>query len=171
MLSIALRSLWLVQPDDLKERELRVRRASLSYFEQMKKIAAEEMAAGVDVGEMTPERFENTASRLRQLGVRPVPSEYDLAVTLELLPFYTRVYRVGSGTSHYSIGAALDGFLTLTHDPGVGPVALQRPDPEHAIDTLARAAITYGAFLYRSDSVIKHGLGDKVFDLVAAMTA
>ncbi len=109
LLSVALRSLWLVQPDDPAEREPRFRRAALSDFEQQRKLAAEEQAAGVYVGDLTPERFQQSIDRLEAEGITQLPNDYEIAVALDLKGFYTRVYRVGSLTTHYSLGSALDG--------------------------------------------------------------
>lgn len=169
LLSIVLRSIWLVQPDNVNERETRRRQAMLKYFMERKKLAREEQAAGVDVGDLTPDRYQRAIDELLAQGVALPPNDHDLAVDLELAAFYTRVYRPGSDTSHYSIGAALDGFLELTSMPGVGPVALEKPDEERATEALAVAAITYGAFLHLSEPVIGHGLGRKARDLLADM--
>ena len=169
LLSIALQSLWLVQPEDLDERERRFRRAGLSYFLRRKTIAAEEQAAGVEVGELTPERFQKSIECLEAEGLAPMPNDHDLAVALDLKGCYTRVYRGGSEMAHYSIGAALDGFLELTHGVGIGPVALQKPDQARAEDALAFAVITYGVFIHLTEPVLKHGLGRRARDLIADM--
>jgi hypothetical protein len=60
---------------------------------------------------------------------------------------------------HYSTGSALDGFVEYPDRvTGGGRIALKRPDADRAEEALTLAAITYGEFLERSESVIKHGV-------------
>ena len=131
-------------------------------------MAVEEEAAGV-VSDIESNRLADLIDRLKAQGVRPLPSDHDLAVSLNLKPFYTRVYRPGSDTAHYSIGAALDGFLELTDSNLIGRVSLEMPSSTEADEVLIKAALTYGVFLYRCDPVIGHGLGKRVQDLLAAL--
>jgi len=91
-----------------------------------------------------PERLERNINVLRADGVREPLNEHDIAAKLSMKPFYTRVYRPGSDTAHYSIGAALDGLGDLTHEQGIGPVSLERPDKEEADQVLILALIVYG---------------------------
>lgn len=166
LLSIGLRSLYLVDSDEPAEREMRFRRAGRTYFEQSLKAAKEEAALGA-IDDAEVERLSTNIERLKEEGVRLLPSDYDIAKGLDLMPFYTRVYRSGSEATHYSIGAALDGFLELTHEDLIGPVALEMPEPKKADDVLIRAALTYGIFLEKSEPVIKHGLTAGVTALLA----
>ena len=167
LLSIGLRSLYLVGSDDPAERDRRFRRAGRTFFEEFKKVAKEEAAAGGVLGEAEVKRTEETIARFEADGMPPLPSDYDIANGLDLLPFYTRVYRPGSEVMHYSIGSALDGFLELTHEDLVGPVALEKPEPKEADDVLIRASLTYGVFLEKSEPIIKHGLTPEVTKLLA----
>ncbi len=167
LLSATLRSLWLVAPDDPVERERRQRSAALAYFIEQRKIAVEERAAGVDVGD-APERLQRNIDAMQAAGVTEPLNEHDIAVKLNMKPFYTRVYRVGSDTTHYSIGAALDGFGELTSELGIGPVPLERPNQNEADHVLVTALIVYGQFLQSCEPVIKHGLTERVTELVAA---
>jgi hypothetical protein len=170
LLSIALRSLWLTAPDNAAERKLRLQQASLSYFEELKKMVTEEQAAGLEV-QITAAEIQESINRLRAADVAAMPNDRDLATSLELDAAYTTVYRPGSDTTHYSIGSALDGFLELTTAPNVGPVSLQKPEPQRADEALAKAAIVYGVFLHLSDPVIQHGLGRRARDLLAQLVA
>jgi hypothetical protein len=161
LLSIALRSLYLAQPDDAEERQRRFRRAGRTYFEELLKAAREEEAEGIDLAKDV-KRLEENIARFEAEGIARLPTDHDLARSLDLAPFYTRVYRPGSDVAHYSIGAALDGFLELTHEDLIGPVALLKPQPERAADVLIRAALTYGMFLERAEPIVRHGVTESV---------
>lgn len=161
LFSITLQSLYLIATDDPTERQRRFRRAGRTYFENVAKIAREEVAAGVEP-EVEAERAEANVARLKEEGVPPMPSEYDIARELDITNFYTRVYRPGSNVAHYSIGSALDGFAELTHSELIGSVALQRPDFAKAEEVLIRAVLTYGVFLEKSEDVMGHGLTERL---------
>jgi hypothetical protein len=162
LLSVALQSLYLAMPDDPVERDRRFRRAGRTYFEKFIKAAREEAAAGGVLDEADVERAERTIERFKAEGTPPLPNDYDIARELNAIPFYTRVYRTGSDVAHYSIGAALDGFLELTHSELIGGAALEMPDDERALDVLLRACLTYGFFLEQSERILDHGLTSEV---------
>jgi Family of unknown function (DUF5677) len=164
LLSIVLRSIYLIHDDDPRERSRRFRQAGLTYAELETKYADEMKAAGLETG---AEQLRSIAEHLRAEGVKALPDDRGIAKQLELDDFYTRIYRPGSEVSHYSIGTMLDGFLELTHDQIIGPVALDMPDPEKAENVLGMAALTYALFLHLSEKVIRHGLGSKARDLLA----
>jgi hypothetical protein len=151
LLSIALRSLYLVGSDDPEERDRRFRRAGRTYFEETRKMARDEAAAGGVLDQADVDRYDEIIARFNDEGTPPLQE-------LNIIPFYTRVYRPGSDVAHYSIGSALDGFAELTHEELIGSVSLEMPDPERAADVLIRAALTYGMFLEKSEPTIRHGL-------------
>jgi hypothetical protein len=164
LLSITLQSLYLAAPDEPEERDRRFKRAGMTYYKNLLKAAREEAAAGV-VSEAEVLRVENIIRQLAAEGITELPTEYDIAASLELGHAYTRVYRPGSDVAHYSVGAALDGFLELTREELIGPVALEMPDPKRAEDALVRAGLVYGIFLENCDKVIGHGLTERVREL------
>jgi hypothetical protein len=104
LLSTAVQSLWFVAPDDPAERHCRQRSATLDYWIKQRKIAVEEQAAGNDVGD-GPERLARNIEVMKADGVAEQRNEHDFSVALNMKAFYTRVYRTGSDTAHYSIGA------------------------------------------------------------------
>jgi hypothetical protein len=121
-------------------------------------MARDEAAAGGVLDQADVDRYDEIIARFNDEGTPPLPSDYDIAKELNIIPFYTRVYRPGSDVAHYSIGSALDGFAELTHEELIGSVSLEMPDPERAADVLIRAALTYGMFLEKSEPTIRHGL-------------
>jgi len=168
LLSTALRSLWLVAPDDQRERELRVGRATMSYLKELRKMVADEEAASV-VSDVDTTRLTDIIHMLEAEGVAALPNDHDLAVSLNLKPFYTRVYRPGSDTAHYSIDTALDGFLELTNSDQIGRVAVGPPSSADAEEVLINAQLTYALFLHRCDPIIAHGLSKRVRNLLEAL--
>jgi hypothetical protein len=99
-----------------------------------------------------------------------LPSDKELARTLGLSPFYSHVYRSGSGAVHYSIFTMLEGFERQPESvAGAGAsVSLTKPERERAADALVFGAVTHGVFLEKSEPVIQHGITQQALELVGS---
>lgn len=166
LLSIALRSLYLVAPDDLDEREERFRSATLTEWRsKIRELRALRMA-GFEI-DVEPERLEENVARLQQIGVSLLPPDAEIAMSLGLRLHYDRVYRLASEWTHYSITAALDGFVEIKIGSPL-TVSLEKPEPGRASDALIMAVATYGEFLVRAEPVIGLGVAPSVLAIVSA---
>lgn len=171
LVSIALQALWLAEPDEQRERDRRHARAALKYLQEVEKLEEEDRELQKIYDQEPAVRSTEAKSRamidrLEALGVNPPPPDEALARKLNFRPFYTRIYRVGSDVAHYSIGSALDGFMELTAKDEDLVAALVLPDYPRAEKILVSAALAYGAFLEQCESVIEHGLTDRIADLL-----
>jgi hypothetical protein len=158
LVSLVARSLWLASPDDPAERKVRLDRARRSWAEEAVKTARDLRSVGFEPeGE---ERAQALLDQLEQVGVACLPDDRSLLVALNLEAFYPRVHRRASDVTHFSLGAALEGFLERPDQAtGTGGVvSLRLPDPTRAYEALYLAVVTFGAFLERSEQVIGHGL-------------
>jgi hypothetical protein len=161
LLSIVARSLYLVAPDDQDERARRFDSARRSWAEQALSTLDALTAAGFEPAD-DRDRIAGIVTSTEEHGVPPLPNDRDVLASLELEPFYARVYKLASDVIHYSIGSALGGFLVDgLPDQYAGTradVALELRDDDRAEDALALAVIIYGEFLERSEAVIGHGV-------------
>jgi hypothetical protein len=161
LLSIVARSLYLAAPDEAAEREHRFDSARRSWAEQALSALDALSATGFDPAD-DRERIARIASQTAERGVPRLPDDRGLLDALGLGQFYARVYKLASDVLHYSIGAALDGFLVdglPDRATGTGGrIALDLRDDERAEEALALAAIIYGEFLERCEVLIPHGV-------------
>ena len=163
LLLIGLRSLYLALPDDPAERERRWRSSSLTSMKAELTATEEQARAGFDVAERDVRLVEDMVARLEQGGAVQLPPEEQIARAVDFGPFYPRVFRPTSSVAHYSIWSALDGYVEL----GTPTVSLELPHAERAEEALELACIVYGAFLEKSDPIIKHGVAEHVRQLFA----
>lgn len=167
LLTIVARSLYIVEPDDPKERERRLASWRLSWGEQALRILDDLSAAGFEPID-DRERIAGIVETERAQGVQPLPNDRDLLAGLGLAAYYARVYRPASDVVHYSMGNALGGFAEYPdHIEGGGRVMLKRPDADRAEEALGLATIIYGEFLERCEPVIRHGVSPEARRLMA----
>lgn len=161
LLTLVARSLYLVESEDPAERESRFDSARRSWAEEALHTLDELEGAAFEPTD-DRDRIERIIEATKERGVPPLPTERKLLSGLGLNPYYARVYKLASDRVHYSIGNALGGFL-----PGGfpdrrtgagGQVALALRDDEGAEEALALAAIVYGEFLEKCETVIPHGV-------------
>ncbi len=155
-----LRALWLAAPTDPTEREQRFQRLARAWFHEQATHAEKQIGFGFDV-DVEPERLRENVDMLIASGVPGAPVLETIADEVGLPEVYARICRPTSHVVHYSLGAALDGFIDLPSAMG-GGVALELPQLEGAEEALTLAAITYGAFLEKCESVIRHGVTEDV---------
>jgi hypothetical protein len=162
LLFVALRSLYLALPDDPTEREKRWQSSALTSMKAELTATADQARAGFDVEGRDIERVESMVKRLEQAGVVQLPPEEQIAKKVGFGPFYPRIFRPTSAVAHYSVWSALDGYVEL----GIPRISLELPAPERADEALELASIVYGAFLEKSDPIIKHGISSKAHQLM-----
>jgi Family of unknown function (DUF5677) len=162
LLLIALRSLYIALPDDPTERQKRQKSSGLTSMKAELTATAEQAAAGFNVSDRNVEVVERGVDRLEKEGVRQLPPEEQIAKAVGFDAFYPRVFRPTSAIAHYSIWSALDGFIEL----GVPTISLDLPAPERAQEALELATVVYGAFLEKSDPIIKHGVSSAAHQLM-----
>lgn len=159
LLSIGMKSLYLALPDDAAERRLRHRSSGLKSLRAQVTAADEQERAGFDLGDADVESVQNMVRALEAEELPPYPTEEQVARAVGFGPFYPRVYRPTSSVVHYELWSALDGYVLVD---GQRQVALEMPDEERADEALELACIVYGAFLDKSESVVRHGVTEKV---------
>jgi hypothetical protein len=158
LLSIAARSLYVVQPEETAERERRAAAWRRTWAEDAARALDDLAASGFEPVD-DRDRITGIAEAEKGRGVPRLPPDRQILEALGLAVYYARVYRLASDVVHYSIGSALDGFLEYPDRVvGGGRVLLKHPDAERAEEALALAMITYGEFLERCEPVIRHGV-------------
>lgn len=168
LVSTIARSLWLAAPEHGADRAYR-------FLQWQYRYALDERFTLVDLCrqgfEPEPEilgKVRAAVRRMKEAGIEPMPGDRQLLKVLGLAPLYARVHRLGSDITHFSLGSAVDGFLDPV-TPGMlegRSVALQHPQPDRAAYALALAAISYGAFLEKSEPLIGHGVTELARQLV-----
>jgi Family of unknown function (DUF5677) len=157
LLTIA-RALYIVEPDDAAERDVRFASWRLSWAKQALRTLDDLSATGFEPAD-DRERIARIAEAAKVRGGQPLPNDRELLAALGLAAYYARLHRVASDVVHYSIGSALEGFLEYPDRvTGGGRVPLKHPDAERSEEALLLAAITYGEFLERCEPVIRHGV-------------
>jgi hypothetical protein len=161
LVSIVARALWLVAPDDDVERERRFNRGRRSWAEWAAKTGRDMASEGLSFG-VDPARAQALVDRLDARGIPSLPDDRSMLDSVGLTRFYPRVHRVASDVVHFSLGAALEGFLER---PDVatrsgGTVSLEKPDRDRAAEALTLAAIVFAAFLRMIEPRISHGAGE-----------
>jgi hypothetical protein len=169
LLSTALRSLYVVQPDAPEERQLRLaqlvhssRRDQAAMLDEMHRLGF------TNITEQDVVTARAIADETKWAG--RLPGDQDLASMLDLAHFYSRVYRSTSDATHWGTQTMLAGFLEQpTTATGEGAtISLDLPDEERASEALGLAALTYGAFLDLCDSVVKHGVTARVASILGS---
>jgi uncharacterized protein DUF5677 len=179
LVSLTLQYLWLARIEDEAERRDRLNRLELRWVGDRAKLGEELMDLNYlpvdgmeqDVAELV-EQFRTRAKQLEQEGIRPLPSERDMALQLdrELEPtqprffelLYARIYRPTSQVVHYGIGAAVRGGEPTLDEA----LYLEYTNEGDAADALGLALVTYGALLDFSEPVMKHGLAKEVSEII-----
>jgi hypothetical protein len=180
LVSLTLQYLWLVSVEDEDERRDRFRRLHLKWAKERATLGEElfdlgYMPADVERAEdlrAEVAKFRARADELEREGVRRMPTEKDMALSLDrdLKPemprffelVYARIYRTTSHVAHFGLGAALAGL----EPDNPGALALNRTDAAGAADALGLALVTYAALLDISEPIIRHDLTEAVAELV-----
>lgn len=169
LVSVVLRSLYLVQPEDPQEREHRLKRDShKSRAEEEKRVRM--LGDERDAKHLARLQAELDESKrwFEERGLSPgLPGEAEMAKALELDALYDIVYRVGSSASHHSLLYALGGF---SGDPEPGQpfpaIPLHKPEPELAENALVWAIIAYHDFIVLAEPTMNLGIAKAVHELV-----
>jgi hypothetical protein len=98
--------------------------------------------------------------------IKPFPPEWEIASTLgEPWPLlYSNVFRVASEATHFSMGAALDTFATMSATPRAAYWSLS--DPTQANNAVLYGILTYDAFLAAADAILSTGAASEVTSLI-----
>jgi hypothetical protein len=169
LVSVILRSLYLVVPDDPEERELRRRRTLHEEF------VAEErrlrLAAHPGEAEQLPEmqdQLQQSRQWFEEHEESPgLPGEASLAQQLGLGALYDIVYRIASKTTHHSALAAIGSFEGEAAEGQLFPaVPLHRPMPELTENVLLWAIVAYRDFLAHAEETIGFGIASEVDEIV-----
>jgi hypothetical protein len=160
---ITLRSLWLIKPEDVDERDARSDRVTLAFLRQALKQARELDALGFDL-DVDSKDLQTRVHESEAKGVPAMPSELDMARELGLDVLYSRIYRSGSDVGHYSVMSALQGFDQTAWDgetlDGV-PIRFREGVPDEAEQVLVMAMVSYVSFLEGCEAVIQHGAAEE----------
>jgi hypothetical protein len=179
LVSLAHRTLYLVQSDDPRERHERLLRWMLvSYLQQRKFIQAllnsgdERFRPMLDPIERAVDALTtelNTAGVTWTDERQIFPTDERIAQLLKLTPHYEDVYRDGSGDMHYTVFSALSGYAVL--EGPTPPVSLYGDDdPRGEVShATGRAVIVYGDFVSKADKVVELGMKQKVTELIPLM--
>lgn len=168
LVSVVLRSLYVVASDDADERELRQRRLGYEEIESEEKRIR---LGGAGPGEASrlPELQQMLAASRQWFagtGKSPAaPSEADVAAALGVPALYQVAYRIASKSTHHSLIAMLDSFGgEFDGTKLIRPVPLHKKEPELAEQALIWAIITYAELLERADPVLKLGVAQPAHD-------
>ena len=119
-----------------------------------------------------PTSSETWARRAAEVDVQGgIPSDGAIARELELEDVYATAYRTASGSVHYSLNAALEGFDLRDADSTREPVLSGRRirfedgQPERAANALVHACLIYATLLQRSGNMLGHALFEPVMRL------
>jgi hypothetical protein len=163
LVSIALRSLYLVQPDYVTERNRRLaqlagrsRREGAAMLREMRELGFPNVTAEeVEAASALADEHKWAGSLL---------PDQKLATMVGMAPYYSLVYRETSDPAHFGIHTLLAGFdEEPTSVTGEGAsIALHLVDHERARRILAYAALTYGEYLSKCDDVVQHGVTERV---------
>lgn len=166
LVSIALRSLWLAAAAESDERVRRGRVFTRDSYRRQSVQARELAAFGFPV-EMSAAEW----SALDEIDVAgDIPNDVSLAREFGFEEIYAAVYRTASGSSHFSLASALEGF-----DVGDGEVEdlsglrirFRDGQPDRAASALVQACVLYAAFLESSEPLVHHGLFKRAKDTLA----
>lgn len=159
LLSMVARAAYVDAPDDTAERKRRWERFQLTNTRDRLKMIADLKETGfeehTDVSELQADVDE-----LEQRGITALPNDHDLLAALKMSPFYARLYRPGSEHVHFSLNVAIDEMRD------VDVVLLEAGDPDLADEALQLAILTYGQLLELSEKTVKHGLSERVLELL-----
>lgn len=155
LISIVLRSLYVIASDQPEEHELRRRRVA---HEELQLEEKRLRLGGAAPGEAR--RLPEVRELLQESGrwfdgheaSSTIPNESDVADALGLSSLYRIVYRVASQTAHHSLHA---------------PVPLRKPTPELTESVLLWAIASYAELLERAEPTVQLGLAEPVRELVA----
>ena len=167
--SITLRSLWMASPSDDEER-IRRGRLILRDFLGATATQARELEA---LGMPQPISSETWARRAAEVDVEGgLPTDVALARELGLEDVYATAYRTASGSVHYSLDSALEGFDLGEADATNEPVELsglrirfEDGQPERAANALVHACLIFATLLQRSDNILGNTFSELVIRL------
>lgn len=162
--SLALRSLWLASPTDEQERIRRGRIIARDSAWQMATQTRELEALGLPV-EAPSETWKQAAAEIEVSG--GVPADHRIAGKLGLEVIYATAYRTGSGSAHYTLLTALQGFDPEEADLLSARMRFEDGEPERAASALGQACVVFAAFLEHSDAILGHGLFEPAARLIA----
>lgn len=171
LLSTILRALYLVQPDGFMERQSR--RLQLAYSTRREEATALDEMRTLEFPNITEEDVKQARAHKDKLAkFGRIPPDAQLATQLGLDAFYSRVYRSTSDASHFGMRTMLAGFVAQpTSATGAGAsIALNFPDEAKAAEVMEFAALTFAAFLEASESIVRHGLTERVRETIVAWT-
>jgi len=172
LMSAALTALWLGLPDDEAER---IRRGRI-YLRDTLKARAVQIRELEAMGNPAPEgeSAELWAAKAEDVEVEGnMPPESVLAAQCGFGEVYSYVYRSGSASVHFSLGAALEGL-----DAGGQPVTsiwgvkmrLQEGQPERAATALLYACLVYAMLLEATEPRLKHRLGEPTVGVLTGLS-
>jgi hypothetical protein len=159
LLSMVARAAYVDAPDDTATRKARWEQFQVTNLRDRLKMIADLADTGFDVDTDTTD-LQADLDELENRAISALPNDHDLLESLNLKPFYARLYRPGSEHVHFSLNVAVDEM----RDANV--VRLEAGDPELADEALRLAIITYGQLLELSEKTVKHGLSARVIELV-----
>jgi hypothetical protein len=169
-ISVILRGLWVVQPDDADERELQRRRIvheEIAFEEKRLRLGGAhpgEEQRLPEIQELLRAGEEWFAAR----GAPPeIPNESDVADALGLPALYQIIYRIASKTTHFLLFSMVEGF-DGPFEPNklLRPIPLHKRTPEYTENILMWAIVAYVELLERADPVVRLNLADTVRALV-----
>lgn len=176
LVSVAHRSLYLVDSDDPAERSERlVRFMLLSYREEKKRLAATikdrpHERVALDTVNTHIAQMEHALTLVGKSIENPIfPQDETLAHRLQLKAHYADAYRAGSGDMHHTLFSALGGYASLTQPNP--PVALLSFDLHDLRMALLRTIVVYADFVTRAEKVVKLGINEKVLALEPSIRA
>lgn len=162
MTSTVLRSLWLAAPADDHERIRRGRVFTRYSYREARKQAQELEQLGMPTN-IPAARWQEMADEIDAVG--DVPPDVNLARELGFDAIYSTLYRTGSGSVHWTLLTALEGFDATNLPAGELQslsgikIRMHQGQPERAGTALLHACVLATMFLEASDLLVHHGMG------------
>jgi hypothetical protein len=174
LVALTLRYLWVGRAEGEDERHDRLQRLRRKWATD-RAVLGEELEDLGYLPQGTSAEFRDTADELRNAGVPDMLDDKSVAIRLdrELEPeaarffelVYARIYRTTSEVAHYGLGALLQGY-EIPPIGGPGALAIDRRDEEGAAEALGLALITFGALAGFSEPVVRHGLAERIGQII-----
>jgi hypothetical protein len=162
LLTLVARAIWVNEPGDAEASRTRFLRYRLRDVDDGIHMIEQGHTAGLGDDETAANlaNLRKERTELQKQGVRMLPSDRQILESINMGIFYARIYPLASEHVHFSLSTAIRPLVDVESMP------LETPDWEAAGDALEHALVVLGVLLEVSESVSRHGVADRVGQIV-----